>query len=114
MAQTLSNRDFAGRRIIEPGSSVGKKLGQYAEYTAGNLLSPYGTFGPTVQPGSTKGSLLHELRDQLLDIRVPTERQRAGQRYGQWINEREAAKRAAHPRGLIEYGVERAAPQPSP
>src|SRR5262245_35149471 len=43
---------------------------------AGNLLSPYGTFGPTVQPGSTRGSLLHELRDQLFDIRVPTERYR--------------------------------------
>jgi hypothetical protein len=64
-----------------------------------------------VQPGSTKGSLLHELAAQLTDVQVPTERQRAGRRYGQWITEREAGKRARHPRGLIEYGVEGAAPQ---
>jgi hypothetical protein len=44
LTQTLSNRDFAGRRIVEFGSPSQQKLAQYLEYSMGNLVSPYGTF----------------------------------------------------------------------
>jgi hypothetical protein len=74
------------------------------------LISPYGTFGPTIQPGTSKGTPLHEFLTQITDTKVPTEKQVKGVRYGQMVSEREAKSRAKHPRGLIEYGIEQAAP----
>jgi len=105
IVQTLSNRDFAGRRIVEPGSSTLQKAAQYAEYSAGNLVSPYGTFGPAIQPGTAKGSPLHEFLSQIFDVKVPTEKQIKGQKYGEQQIKQEEKKRAKKPRGLIEYGA---------
>ena len=70
------------------------------------MISAYSTFGPTLLPKTSKPDLLHELRDQLLDIKVPTAKQIAGRKYGEEMAKREAAQRAKKPRGLIEYGIE--------
>jgi hypothetical protein len=101
----LSNRDFAGRRIVDPGSPWYDKFGQAAEFATGTLVSPYSTFGPTIQPGSARGSTLHEFLSQITDTKVPTQKEVAGQRYGQKLSLKEAKTRAQHPRGLIEYGL---------
>jgi hypothetical protein len=109
--QTLSNQDFAGRKIVEPMAPLHKKIAQYAEYTAGNTISPYATFGPTVQPGTPKGSFLHELGSQLADVKVPTDRQIRNEQIGLKINRQSERQREKRPRGLIEYGAEQLTPK---
>jgi hypothetical protein len=51
---------------------------QQADYLAQNLISPYGTFAPTLEPGSSRGSFMHELLQQLTSTKVPTAAQRSG------------------------------------
>jgi hypothetical protein len=75
----------------------------WLEHVLGTLISPYGAFRALATPGSSKGTWKQELRDQLLDIKEPTAQQLAGQRYGEWVARQEERKRAARPRGPIEY-----------
>jgi len=77
---TLNNRDFAGRRIIEPAAPIPTKLKQAAEHVA---VSPYSTFSSTTLPKSSKGAWYGELRNQLLDIKAPTLAQQKGEKYCQ-------------------------------
>jgi hypothetical protein len=101
--QALSNRDAFGRQIINPQSPATQQVAQGLEHVLGTLIAPYSQFRGLITPMSSKGSWRQELRDQLLDIREPTAQQLAGQRYGEFIARREEAKRAARPRGLVEY-----------
>jgi len=101
--ETLHNRDFFGRQIVNPQSPAGVQVAQGLEHVIGTLIAPYGQFRGMVTPGSSKGSWAQELRDQLLDIKEPTAMQSAGQRYGEFVARREDLKRAARPRGPIEY-----------
>lgn len=105
ITQLLSNRDFAGREIVQTGAPLYMKPVHLGEYAAGNLISPYGTFGPTVQPGTAKGSALHEFLSQIFDVKVPTPRQVKGAKYGETMRKKEAKAREKKPRGLIEYGA---------
>jgi hypothetical protein len=66
---------------------------------------------PAIQPGTSKGNLLHELLQQVTDTKVPTAKQIAGERYGQQKVKEEAQQRAQRPRGLIEYGVRELSPR---
>jgi hypothetical protein len=106
VVESIWNRDWKGQRIIEPQSSLGQNVGQYLDYTARNLISPYSTFEGTVRPGSTSPGFLSELGQQLTHTKVPTPGQVRGAATGQQILRQEATTRARRPRGLIEYGVQ--------
>src|SRR5215470_12866385 len=67
---TLTNRDFAGRHIIEPAAPIQTKLKQAAEHIAGTIVSPYSTFSGTALPKRSKVAWYDELRTQLLDIKA--------------------------------------------
>jgi len=84
--EAYNNRDFAGRTIREPGDvqemaqnpTLGGKLAaagrvavQQGEHAARGLVAPYGTFTQAMSPGR---SIPQTLRDQLLDIKNPSER----------------------------------------
>lgn len=97
--------DFANRRIIEPAASPIRQVGQAAQYAAQSLVSPYGTFGPTLMPGSKGPTPLTELMSQVLDVKLPTAAQVAGQKKGITALKSEAKARAKRPRGPIEYWV---------
>jgi hypothetical protein len=101
----ITGKDFAGRNIIEPADvkagNYGKVGAQVAEHTASALVSPYGT---TKQAINADRGLLETLRDNLLDIKNPSEKSLGGQSKGQKIKERERKRREKKPRGLIEKG----------
>jgi hypothetical protein len=84
--EAYNNRDFAGRTIREPGDvqemaqnpTLGGKLAaagrvavQQGEHAARGLVAPYGTLSQAMSPGR---SIPQTLRDQLLDIKNPSEK----------------------------------------
>lgn len=101
----LTNRDFTGRNIIEPKSSLTKQAAQAAEYTAGNFVSPYKTVSDAFNPKSTKHPLIEGLAESVADVKVPTEGQKKGAFKGEQMRQSQAAQRDKKPRGLIEYGT---------
>jgi hypothetical protein len=95
---------YTGKRIVEPKSTCLKWLGRRA-ITLRSMISPYATFGPTVQRGTSKGAPLEELGKQLFDIKVPTAREQATKVYVDRKLRQDAAKRLKRPQGLLEEGV---------
>jgi hypothetical protein len=93
LTQLLANSDSFRRQIIEQASPPQQKLLQALHYGAAQTFAPYGTFGPALQPGTSKGDLLHELMTQITDTKVPTPRQIAGERYGEQKAKEEARTR---------------------
>jgi hypothetical protein len=93
----LANADLFRRQIIQQASSQ-QKLSQALHYGE-QTFAPYGTFGPSLQPGTSKGNLLPELMTQITDTKVPTARQIVGERYGEQKAKEEARSRRKHPRG---------------
>jgi hypothetical protein len=106
----LTNRDFTGRNIVEPKSSLAKQGAQAAEYTAGKFVSPYKTVSDAFNPKSTKHPLLEGLAESVADVKVPTEGQKKGAFKGEQMRQSQAAQRDQKPRGLIEYGVNKVTP----
>jgi hypothetical protein len=114
LTQGLAKADLFRRQIIEQKSAPHQKLLQALNYDAEQAFSPYGTFGPALQPGTSKGNLLHELMTQLTDTKVPTPRQIAGERFGEQRQQQEARSRRRNPRGPIEYLGQRYLPHRYP
>ena len=76
LTQLLANSDSFRRQIIEQASPPQQKLLQALNYGAEQSFAPYGTFGPSLQPGTSKGNLQHEfMTTQITDTKVPTPRQ---------------------------------------
>jgi hypothetical protein len=97
----LPGSDSFRRQIIEQPPQ--QKLLQALHYGAAQTFAPYGTFGPALQPGTSKGNLLHELMTQNTDTKVPTARQIAGERYGEQKARQEAIGRRRQPHRSIGY-----------
>jgi hypothetical protein len=71
---TLTNRDFAARRIIEPAAPIQTKLKQAAEHIAGTIVSPYSTFSGTAHP-KVLGMTNCELNCWILKLQPPQQSQ---------------------------------------
>ena len=81
VGETIANRDWAGRKIIQPGTwnriksgpnrlqATGAAAVQEGEHAARGLVAPYGT---AAQIADAKRNPAQGLRDQLLDIRNPS------------------------------------------
>src|SRR5262249_42189167 len=108
---TATNRDFAGRKIIEPRAAPQQQLAQALEHLASTIVAPYSTYQGAVLPHGKKASFGEELRNQFLDIKAPTAAQTKGQKQGQKRAKTEAQTRLRKPRGLIEYGASRYLPR---
>ncbi len=97
--EQVTNRDFAGRPIREPGSPMREQVGQTLEHAGQGLVSPYSLFSQATREG---GVGLGIFRNQLLGIRQPSEgAQRYETRKGKYQH-RGAARRERRPRGPIE------------
>src|SRR5262249_24757871 len=79
------------------------KLAGRRTATTRRYIGPYSQHSGSFQPGGPKPSIGQALRDQLLDIKAPTERQKKGAEYGIKKTKQEQKQREKKPRGLIEY-----------
>jgi hypothetical protein len=101
LVDTLTNKDWRGKTIVNPTASFPKQLLEAAEHAA-SFISPYGTYVRGTQPGGTK-DLPTEIRNQLLDIKAPTPQQLKGKAFGEKQLKGEDKKREKKPQGPIEY-----------
>lgn len=112
--ETLQNRDWAGRSIVEPGDvhkmgsapTVGGKLRaagrvavQSGEHLARGLVSPYGAVAQAADAGR---SLPGTVRDQALDIRNPSPASVKYEHTGPIKNDTAARNREKKGRGPAE------------
>jgi hypothetical protein len=99
-----TNRNWAGKQIINPQAPWYDQVGAAAEHLAGSTVAPYGQMRGTMMAKGSKGSPFEELRNQVLDIKAPTARQKAGQKFGQQIAKGEAQRSVNKPAGPIAAG----------
>lgn len=85
LLETLSNKDFRGKNIVEPGDvraaaggnvkAGGRALLQEGEHAARGLVSPYSTFATATSKFKTDNpgvAAAKAVRDQALDIKNPS------------------------------------------
>jgi hypothetical protein len=106
IGEFMSNLDwFTGRHIVEPddlkNGRWGRVAAQIVNHAAETMVSPYQVLDQYVKDKDAKGPIRVAI-DQLVGMKEPTERQLRGKAAAQAIQAKEAAKRAAKPRGLIE------------
>lgn len=111
-----TNKDWAGRDILQHGDNRAaargdvragaRVVGQGVDWAARTAFAPYNTFAQSQAPGRSAGQTL---RDQVLDIKNPSE---ASKKFlgGPRIDE-EAKQRFKKPRGPIEGLVNKLAPR---
>lgn len=107
--ETLNNKDFRGKQIIEPGDvraaahgsgSAAARVGvQATEHAARGLVSPIGTAEMAYGKGAGVGSTL---RDQLLDIRNPSPQSRKYEATIAKTSTQKAVSRFKKPPGMLE------------
>lgn len=106
VGEQMSTYDwFTGRHIVEPDDVKNHRWGRVAaqivNHAAETMVSPYNVLDQYIKDKDAK-SAVREMIDQITGIKEPTERQIRGKKAAQAIQAKEAAKRAAKPRGLIE------------
>jgi hypothetical protein len=99
--EILTNRDwFTGQPVREPGSPAGEQAAQVLEKGAQDLVFPYQLLSRGTAEGAHPPGRM--LRDQLLGLRDPIERQIRGKKKEERLQARQARRREKRPRGLIE------------
>jgi len=104
--ELLANQDYFGHKIVEPGAlargKYGEAAGQFAHHLAHGLVIPYGQFSDAFRTRPTPEGVLGGMAQQGLGIKVPTQKQIAGKRFGERKQIQESIKREQKPRGLLE------------
>lgn len=98
------NRDFAGRKIIEPGSSFGAKVGQALEYGLGVVASPVKQASQGNAQGGP-GFALQRFVEGNFGLKTPSPGASRYQDRREINQRRDVRAREKKPRGVIEQGV---------
>lgn len=104
-----NHKFFTGGNVAEPGDWKNGNLpavaGQEAGNALGNLVQPYSLLDQAQRPGET---LWHTILTEAIAAHSKTERQQSGQAYGNYEDQRNAAKRHMRSTDIIEQAIQAA------